>query len=482
MKNKLFAANDTKLFCTNYFVFAINFYNLLHYFIMSRLFGTNGVRGVTNKDMTVELALKLGKSIGTFFKGDIVIGADTRTSNEMLEDAVIAGLLSTGCNVFDAGMISSPALQYHVKESDKKGGVIITASHNPPEFNGIKVIDGDGTELGKEKEDKIEDIYFNEKWGAAEWNKIGNVYKIEATETYIDAVLSKVDVDAIKRKGFTVVLDCGNGAGCVAEPYILSKLGCRVITLNAHPDGTFPGRNAEPIKENVGELMNMVRECGADAGIAYDGDADRAIFIDERGEYVYGDKTLAIISAYMVERKGGKIVTPVSTSSCVEELVRKKGGEIVYTRVGSPIVARKMIEIDATFGGEENGGLIFPSHQYCRDGGMASAAILEIMALKDKKLSELAKEVPEYHLVKIKVKCDSKKKQEIMDAFIKNEDGNVDLTDGAKIYLKDAWVLVRPSGTEPIIRIYAEGKEIETARRLANEYKEKLERVIAELK
>jgi len=448
---------------------------------MPRLFGTNGVRGVTNKDMDSEFALRLGKSIGTFFGGDIAVGTDTRTSNEMLKDAVISGILSTGCNVFDAGILPSPALQYYVKESGKSAGVIITASHNPPEFNGIKVIDGDGTELGKEREEKIEKIYFDEKWEKAGWDGIGSVYDVDAISPYIDAVVSGVNADAIKEKKFKVVLDCGNGAGCVADPHIISGLGCRVITLNAQADGRFPGRNSEPVKENVRDLISMVKERGADMGIAYDGDADRAIFVDENGEYIYGDKTLAVVSGYMVEKGGGVVVTPVSTSSCVEEFVKRKGGEVVYTRVGSPIVARKMIEINATFGGEENGGLIFPEHQYCRDGGMASAVMLEIMALKNKKLSELIAEVPEYHLAKTKVKCSNDIKKEVMDKFIENEDGNVDLTDGAKIYMENGWVLVRPSGTEPIIRIYAESRDENTANKLADEYKEKLEGIMGSL-
>jgi len=442
---------------------------------MPRLFGTNGVRGVTNRDMDSDFALRLGKSIGTFFGGDIAVGTDTRTSNEMLKDAVISGILSTGCNVFDGGVLPSPALQYYVKESGKSAGVIITASHNPPEFNGIKVIDGDGTELGEEKEEDIEKIYFDEKWKRAGWDGIGRVYGADAISPYIDAVVSGVDADAIRKKGFRVVLDCGNGAAGVADPYIMSRLGCRVVTLNAQADGKFPGRNSEPVEENVSDLMAMVRECGADLGIAYDGDADRAIFVDEKGGYIYGDKTLAVVSGHMVEKGGGAVVTPVSTSSCVEEFVKKKGGAVVYTRVGSPIVARKMIEINATFGGEENGGLIFPEHQYCRDGGMASAVMLEIMALKNKKLSELIAEVPEYHLAKTKVRCSNERKKEVMDSFVKNENGKVDLTDGAKIYFENGWVLVRPSGTEPIIRIYAESGDENTANKLAEEYREKLE-------
>ena len=347
---------------------------------MQKLFGTNGVRGISNESMTPEMALRLGKAIGTYFQGNIVIATDTRTSNEMLKDSVISALISTGCNVFDAGIAPSPALQYYVKESDADGGVIITASHNPPEFNGIKVVDGDGAELAREKEEEIEKLYFEERFRVAAWNEIGKVYDMDVLDFYIEGVLSKVDVDKIREKKFRVVLDCGNGAGCYTMPYIMQQVA-DVITLNAQPDGNFPGRNPEPTPENIEALMKMVRECKADVGIAYDGDADRAIFVDENGNYIYGDKTLAIMAGYMVEKKGGSIVTPVSTSSCVEEYVKSKGGDVIYTKVGAPIVARKMMEVGATFGGEENGGLIFPEHQYCRDGGMASVAILELMAI-----------------------------------------------------------------------------------------------------
>ncbi len=446
-----------------------------------RLFGTNGVRGVANEDMNAELALNLGMAIGTFFSGNIAIATDTRTSNEMLKNAVISGLLSTGCDVYDANVAPSPALQYYVKMSEMDGGVIITASHNPPQFNGIKVVDGDGTELAREKEKKIEEIYFRKEWRKESWEKIGKTKEIDAIHSYIDAIVSSVNSKEIKKRKFTVVLDCGNGAGSLTGPYILSKLGCRVITLNSNPDGNFPGRNAEPIKENVRDLLIAVKEWDADVGIAYDGDADRAIFVDENGEYIYGDKTLSIVAGYMVEKRGGTVVTPVSTSSCVEDFVKKKGGSVLYTKVGAPIVARKMIEIKATFGGEENGGLIFPDHQYCRDAGMATASILEIMALRKKKLSELVKEVPNYFLVKTKVECIDEKKEKIMHEFLQMEKNKVDLTDGAKIYFDDGWVLIRPSGTEPIIRIYAEGKSKKKAEEMVEEYKNKLEEIISRI-
>ena len=439
---------------------------------MQKLFGTNGVRGISNESMTPEMALRLGKAIGTYFQGNIVIATDTRTSNEMLKDVVISALISTGCNVFDAGIAPSPALQYYVKESDADGGVIITASHNPPEFNGIKVVDGDGAELAREKEEEIEKLYFEERFRVAAWNEIGKVYDMDVLDFYIEGVLSKVDVDKIREKKFRVVLDCGNGAGCYTMPYIMQQVA-DVITLNAQPDGNFPGRNPEPTPENIGVLMKMVRECKADVGIAYDGDADRAIFVDGEGSYVYGDKSLAIVAGYLVEKHGGAVVTPVSTSSCVEEHVKEKGGSVVYTRVGAPIVARTMMETGALFGGEENGGLIFSSHQYCRDAGMASAAMLEVMAARECTLSELVKEIPSYALVKTKVRCE---KRDIIERLKEKLQGErCDYTDGIKVYAEDGWVLMRPSGTEPILRIYAESTTEEGAQKLISRYRSLVE-------
>ena len=450
---------------------------------MPRLFGTNGVRGVTNEDMNVELACNLGMAIGTYFHGRIVIGTDTRTSNQMLKSAVISGLLSTGCDVIDVGIVPSPCLQYSVKLLNANAGVIITASHNPPEFNGIKVIDGDGTELPREKEEKIEDIYFGEKYERVGWEKIGKIGEWNAIPIYINAIKSKVDVNAIKNAGLKVILDCGNGAGCLTSPYLLRELGCEVVTLNCQPDGLFPGRASEPSPQNCHDLINTVKSSDADIGIALDGDADRAIFIDEEGNYLHGDVTLAITASHMVsENNKGKVATPVSTSSCVEDIVEKNGGEIVYTKVGSPIVARKMIECDAIFGGEENGGLIFPQHQYCRDAAMASAVMLQILSTK-KSLSQLVEEVPKYSLYKTKVGCPNEKKREAIKKFIElaKEEAiikKIDLTDGAKIYFDDKWVLVRPSGTELIFRIFAEGKSVDEAEKLAKEYKGILEQVL----
>jgi phosphomannomutase/phosphoglucomutase len=319
---------------------------------MGKLFGTNGVRGIVNQDMNLRLVSELAMAIGTYMQGKIIVGTDTRVSNQMLKHAVFSGLLSSGCDVVDMNIAPTPAVQYAVKCADVNGGVIITASHNPPEFNGIKCIDVNGLETSHIDEEKIEAIYFSKRFKLAKWDEVG---KVEVDQilinSYIEAIIKQVDVPLLKKSRLKVVVDCANGAGCSVTPYLLRKLGCEVITLNAQPDGTFPGHNSEPVEENLSDLMKMVRSCNADVGVAHDGDADRAIFIDENGRYIYGDKTLALVAKEMVkENKGGIVVTPISSSSCIEDVVKENGGKVEYTQVGSPIVARKMIETKAIFG------------------------------------------------------------------------------------------------------------------------------------
>lgn len=452
-----------------------------------RLFGTNGVRGVANEDMNSELALNLGKSIGTYLeKGEkVAIARDPRVSGEMLESAVISGLLSTGVNAVTLAMLPTPALQYYVKKTKLSGGVMITASHNPPEFNGIKVVAGDGTELPREEEVKIEEIYFKKSFRAVPWNKIGRVYEEPgAREMYMEGIVSSVDAELIRKRSFTVVLDCANGASTITSPYILKKLGCKVISLNCQPDGTFPGHESEPSPENLKELVYAVKETGADVGIAHDGDADRVVFVDEDGRYLFGDTSLSIVAKYIVERRGGTVVTPVSSSSSVEKVVKQHGGRIVYTKVGAPIVARKMIEISAIFGGEENGGLIFPEHQYCRDAAMGAAKMLEIMAKTGKRLSQLVEEIPRYVLYKTKTKCPENLKLKVLNAMeneVSKEAVKIDRTDGLKIYTNSGWVLIRPSGTEPIFRIFAESKDIGDAKAMAEKGKSMIEKIVKEI-
>lgn len=426
------------------------------------MFGTNGVRGVVNEDMNTDLALQMGKAIGKFFGGVVAIATDTRVSGDMIKAAVSAGLMATGCTVRDLGIVPTPAIQYHVKTNDDVvGGVMITASHNPPKFNGIKCIDGDGTEMPREKEEQIEILYASEI-PCMHWNEIGNIETYgRAGEDYVDAVLTHVDVAAIRKAKLTAVVDCANGAACKTTPLLMKKLGIRAVTLNADMQGEFPGHPSEPTAENLKDLLAMTKAINADFGCAHDGDADRAVFATNEGEFVPGDKSLSLIAKNtVIANKGGIIVTPVSSSSMVEEVVKAAGGELVYTAVGSPVVARRMIANGSRFGGEENGGLIFAEHQYCRDGAMTIAKMIESI-VKFGPLVKQLETLPVYYTDKRKIDCPNNRKSDLIEHMKeKFSKGNkVDLTDGMKILFSDGgWVLLRPSGTEPIFRIYSESK------------------------
>lgn len=469
---------------------------------MSKLFGTNGVRGISNVEMTPELAQRLGMACGTYLLGlekkrnaklSAIIGTDTRTSNSMIKCAFVSGILSTGCDIYDTGIVTSPGLQYATRAFGMDFGVIITASHNPPEFNGIKCIDADGTELAPEQEKAIEDIYFSEKFAKADWNGIGAVYpKPDAVQAYIDKVVSCVDAAAISKRRPKVVVDASNGAGSFTLPYILRKLGCDVISLNCQPDGMFPGHQSEPVEENVRDLMNAVKAAGADFGVVNDGDADRAVFIDENGRYVTQDKELTLFAKLAVEeaakkkRKNMYVASPVAISMSTEEAIKPYGAKMVYTVIGSPKVARKMIELGAVFGGEANGGLIFPEMQYCRDGGMAAAKMAEIISKTGRKLSEMVAELPQWQMVQAKTKCPNDIKEKVIKQYaeiaksLKPE--SIDMQDGTKSYFKNGWVLARPSGTEPIYRIYAESKDSKVAEKLLSDHLKIINDLVAKTK
>jgi phosphomannomutase/phosphoglucomutase len=452
-----------------------------------KLFGTNGIRGTINKELTPEKAIKIATSIGTFFeKKNLLVGHDARTSGPMLAKAVIAGLTATGCNVFFAGTAPTPALQYAVKNHCMGGGVIITASHNPPEYNGIKVIWNDGIEISHEQETKIENTYFEDKPVFAEWNKLGAKHEFAvANDEYVEAIKKHVKTSEIIQKHYHVAVDAANSVGALAAPRLLQELGCKVTTINANMDGTFPGRLPEPRPENLGEMAAIVKAVGADLGVAFDGDADRSIFVGENGEIYWGDKTFALIEKhFLMENPNAKIVTPVSSSTLIRDVAEAYGGEIVWTKVGSVTVSQTMKAVDAKLGGEENGGVFYGPHQAVRDGAMTTALILSIMAKTGETLSGLIAEQPQYFLEKGKVECPEGKKGKVLAKLIERVKGakvaKVSTVDGVKIWFEDkSAILVRPSGTEPIYRLYAEAKNQEKALKLIKEYSITLNKILA---
>ena len=426
-----------------------------------RLFGTFGVRRTANDVLTPEFATRLAACYGTQIQGTVAVGGDTRTSTPMLMEAVKAGLLSSGCDVVDLGILPTPGVQYAVRKY-YDGGVMITASHNPPKYNGIKFLDADGIGIPDDMELEIERLYFDAEPKRADFSEIGEVFiNDKIIDEYVDEAISKVDAEAIRNANLKVVVDCGSGAGCYTAPYLIRKLGCDVTSLNSQPDGFFPGRDPEPIEENLQELISVVKELGADIGLAHDGDADRTICIDEKGNFVLGDKTFTLVEKQMLkENNGGTIVTTVATSQAIYDVAEEFNGEVIATAVGDLLVARKLKDTDGLFGGEENGGLIFPDFVYGRDAVMTVAKILEIVAKESKPLSELVAELPVYYASKMKIECPDDEKEFVMtsiaDEIKTTTDFELDLTDGVKILKDDGWVIIRPSGTEPIFRCFAE--------------------------
>lgn len=438
----------------------------------TRYFGTNGIRGIPNKDLSMEFCLRMGMAIGTFHgSGRIAMARDTRISGDSVFNSVSSGINSVGIDIEDLGVLPTPALQYYCKTFSVPG-VMITASHNPPEFNGIKCIASDGTELDSRDEESIERLYEAGSFKTAGWNDVGRISKVSsAIDIYVRGITGKVRVDLIRRRRFRVAFDAGCGASYVSTPRLLEALGCSMVTVNCFPDGTFSGRNSEPKEENLVDLKKIMKDGSFDLGIAHDGDADRVVFLDEAGNFIDGDQSLSLLVKGTIG-KGDTVVTPVSSSDSIEEICREKGAKLIRTVVGAPVVSRTMIREKARIGGEENGGVIYGDHQYCRDGAMTAALFLDMLAKSNSKPSELMKELPPYRIFRMSVPI-SKPWNDISKRFSESIKGmKVDKTDGFKIHEDRSWVLVRPSGTEPIVRIYGQSDSLQSAREMAIKYGE----------
>ena len=451
-----------------------------------KLFGTNGIRGLVNEELTTEIVISVGSAIGTFFKGGkLIVGHDARTSGPMFSGAIISGLTAAGCDVFFAGLAPTPSLQYATKNHKMNGGVIITASHNPPEYNGIKVIWKDGIEISNKQEKEIENIYFNNNQILAKWNKLGLKHELKGiNREYIEAIKKHVNQQLIFNKKFHIIVDAGNSVGGLTTPYLLRELGCTVTTINANIDGEFPGRLPEPTPDSLKKLAATVKAIDADLGVAFDGDADRSIFVDEKGEIHSGDKTFSlIIKHFLIKNSNQKIVTPISSSTLIKDIVNKYKGKLIWTKVGSVTVSQTMKRENANLGGEENGGVFYGPHQAVRDGAMTTAKILEIMAISNKKLSSLIEEQPKYFIEKGKVSCKEDEKEKVMNVFLKEvKTENITIIDGVKIWFEDkSAILVRPSGTEPKIRLYAEAKNKEKAKNLIQKYSLILKEILTKI-
>jgi len=447
---------------------------------MAKFFGTNGIRGIFSEDFTLEFVHDMTLAIGTYFeKGPILIGYDGRESSPIICKIITSTLNSIGidCNV--VGIVPTPCLEFAVKTLGYSGGIMITASHNPPQYNGIKPAGKDGVEISREDELIIEDIYFKKSWitNPEKWGITRE--ETRAIETYLKGIISQIDSKLIESKSFKVVLDLGNGAQAVTAPDFCKIINCETILVNETIDGMFPGRGSEPTPQNLSVLSKTVIENKANLGIAFDGDGDRSIFCDNLGNILTGDKSALILIQHILNKNPNSlVVTCLNSGLNTEVLAKKYNSKVIRTKVGSVEVSRKMISTNALIGFEENGGFMFGTHNQVRDGCMSLALMLDLLT-KGKSLSDEITSLPPSFTTKDKVSCSPENVSKLISS-LKEEFPSCDTTDGIKITIDSKnWVMIRPSGTEAIVRVYAEAESKEKLDTLMSEYLNKLKSIIS---
>ncbi len=447
-----------------------------------KVFGSSGVRDVALEALSPSKALAISQAAGALFRERntrVAVGRDTRRTGSMFVHAVASGLTSVGCDVSRLGVVPTPSLQAYC-EREGVPGVMVTASHNPPEYNGIKLIGDDGVELTRETLDRVESRLDDDP-ALTVWDNAGTVRAVEnANRTYRTQLLDAVDRETIAAAELTVALDPGHGAGALTSPEFFRDLGCTVKTINAQPDGRFPGRNPEPVSANLDDLAQLVAATNADIGIAHDGDADRAIFFDETGAFVEGDAALAALTAAEADA-GDTIVSAVNASQRLVDVATDVGATLELTPIGSTYIITAIRELQAAgesvaIAGEGNGGIIYPAYRIARDGAYTAARLCERLA--ERPLSDLVGPYDGYTNVRHNIPYRDDSERDAMVAAIeqvaRDADVHVETTDGYRLDYGDAWVLARPSGTEPVVRVYAEARERARAETLARDMVESI--------
>ena len=423
---------------------------------MAGLFGTSGIRGVYGSKVSCGLAMRVGNAVGKK-GGNLIVARDARSTSPILCTALSSGAMLAGAGVVDMGLAPTPLLAYATAR-EKCNGAMITASHNPPEYNGIKLF-SEGMEFTRGQEAEVEAAIAG-KENAVAWNEVGQIEGKDYSEEYMRLLLSQVDAKAIAGKKPRVAVDCGNAAASTLAPALLRAAGCDLVELYCSEPGKF-SRNLEPKAETLKDAAKLVVSKKCDLGIAFDGDGDRAIGIDEKGQVLGLDAQLAIFCTHFLKKRKGAIVSTVEASLCVKEAVEKAGGKLSITPVGSLYVAQKVKEARAVFGGEPCGEYVFPSSTPCADGLLAALYLVEMFCTRGK-LSALADGVKTYPLERRKFACAGKSKEKIMASLsqsLKFEGSKLSNMDGLLYDFADGWLLVRPSGTEPAIRLTCEFRE-----------------------
>ena len=438
---------------------------------MALIISISGVRGIVPDSLTPEVCLDLAKALGTYLcGGKVVVGTDPRQSSEFIKGVVFSGLLSTGCKVVDLGIAPTPTVGIMTRELEAAGGIVVTASHNPLPWNGLKFMRGDGIFLNESEAGDFLKLYHGKQWRSAPARGVS--VNRTSLDVHIRKVLKTLNGAAVKKARLKVAFDGCNGAGSVAMVKLLDKLGCRVAAINCDTRLPFP-HNPEPVAANLGELAELVKKTNADIGFAVDSDADRLAIVSNEGKAIGEELTLALAAKFVLgtNQGGGSkpiVVVNLSTSRVIDDVCREAGAVLIRTRVGEVNVTEELKNLNGLIGGEGNGGVIFPRVGWNRDSLSGAGLVLNLLAASKKKVSALVAELPHYEMIKTKVECQTRDEandfMEKAKAAFKGYD--LILTEGLKIVLPDGWIHIRPSNTEPIVRIIAEAKSKEQAEEL----------------
>lgn len=434
---------------------------------MALMVGVSGVRGVIGETLTPSLALEFAQAYGTFLGGGkLALGRDSRPSGEMFENAAAAGLIAAGCAVTRLGLVMTPTIGRAICDGGFDGGVMITASHNPPQYNGLKFLDSRGLAPDADQAATIAGIRTSGGLKTLQRGFRPVAHDGGATRRHVDAVLAAMEVDLASLRGLRVVLDSINGAGCEGGAALLRALGIEVIHLNGEPTGEF-AHMPEPIAENLASLCEAVRQHRAAVGFAQDPDADRLAIVDEHGTYIGEEYTLALATLSVLSRRPGPVAVNLSTSRLVDAIAKRFGVPVHRTAVGEANVARGMMKHGATIGGEGNGGVIDLRICPVRDSLQAMALVLQLMAATGKSIAQLVAELPRFAMVKQKLELDRPRIDAGVAAVARAfADRPLIRVDGTRVEFDDGWVHIRASNTEPIVRIIAEADSEAAASRL----------------
>ncbi len=441
----------------------------------------SGIRGIVGESLTPQVIVEYTSAFAEFIKqGKVIVGRDARITGQMVKDLTVGTLLAKGLDVTDIGIVPTPTVQFMVKTLEAQGGIVITASHNPNEWNALKLLNSTGQFMSPDEHALLKTFLGKESFYES-WQKIGRYSEsYSAIDKHIDAILNLgiIDVEKIRERNFRVLLDCVNGAGVYSVPKLLDRLGVEYIKMNCEETGIFT-RLPEPVPENLADTMEAVKKSNVDLGIVVDPDVDRLVLITEKGEPFIEENTITQIVQFILSKAPGNVVVNLSTTRAVDDVSKEFGCKVFRSPVGEANVVQKMKEVDAVIGGEGSGGVIYPALHYGRDALVGIALTLQHLADRSITLSELKTKLPEYFISKKKIELKGVKPDEVIKNLIfKYQNQNINTDDGLRIDFDDHWVHLRKSNTEPIIRIIVEARSKLLAESLAEKYLNEIKELV----